>query len=69
MNIERENQKYKECGPFNVALDYVSFEDGTYEWQVSIEWTDGAPSTDMDFKTYNQQFDAILNGEITIMFW
>ncbi len=54
MNIERENQKYKECGPFNVALDYVSFEDGTYEWQVSIEWTDGAPSTDMDFKTYDE---------------
>ncbi len=54
MNIERENQNYKECGPFNVALDYVSFEDGTYEWQVSIEWTDGAPSTDMDFKTYDE---------------
>jgi len=41
---ERENQKYKECGSFNVALDYVSSEDGTFYWEVTIEWTDGTPS-------------------------
>ena len=54
MESERENQRYKECGQFNVAFDYVLFKDGTYEWQVSIEWTDGAPSTDMDYKTYDE---------------
>lgn len=54
IEYERENQKYKECGQFNVALDYVSFKDGTYNWQVSIEWTDGAPSTDMDYETYDE---------------
>lgn len=41
---ERENQKYKECGSFNVALDYVSSEDGTFYWEVTIEWMDGTPS-------------------------
>ena len=51
---ERENVKYKECGSFNVALDFVLFKDDSSEWQVSIEWTDGAPSTDIDFKTYDE---------------
>ncbi len=51
---ERENQKYKECGPFNVALDHVAFKDGTYVWEVSIEWTDGAPGTNMEFEKYDE---------------
>ena len=47
---ERENQKYKECGSFNVALDYVSFENGTYIWEVCIEWSDGACPTVMEYE-------------------
>jgi hypothetical protein len=51
---ERENQRYKECGNFNVALDFVLFKDDSSEWQVSIEWTDGALDTDISCKTYNE---------------
>lgn len=57
MEIKRENQEYKECGSFNVTLDYVSFENETYEWQVSIEWTDGVPSTKICFKIYNEALE------------
>lgn len=51
---ERENQKYKECGSFNVALDYVSFENGTHIWEVCIEWSDGACPTVMEYEKYKE---------------
>lgn len=51
---ERENQKYKECGSFNIALDCVSFEDGTFHWEVIIEWTDGTPSDIEKYDTYEK---------------
>lgn len=51
---ERENQEYKECGLFNIALDFVLLKDDSIEWQVSVEWTNGAQSTDIDYKTYDE---------------
>lgn len=54
MQEERENQKYKECGSFNVVLDYVSSEDGTCYWEVAIEWTDGTPCDTEKYDTYEK---------------
>lgn len=34
---EIENVKYKECGVFNVALDFIVFNDDTTTWQVRVE--------------------------------
>ncbi len=54
---EIENVKYKECGVFNVALDFIVFNDDTTTWQVRVEWTDGAYPTENDFDKYDDAVD------------
>jgi hypothetical protein len=49
----RKHVRRRECGPFNVALDYVSFGDETEGWEVVIELTDGR-STHMNFATLDE---------------
>jgi len=50
---ERENQKYKECGLFNVALDFVLLKDGTEFWEVDIEFEDNTSyNTTFEYETY-----------------
>lgn len=52
---ERENQKYKECGQFNVALDFVLLKDGTEFWEVDIELGDDASyDTTFEYDTYEE---------------
>lgn len=54
---KRENVEYKDCGIFNVALDFVLFKDDSTEWQVIINWTDDAYPTNKDFKTYKEAYE------------
>jgi hypothetical protein len=53
--VERENQKYKECSSFNVALDQVLYKDGTIGWEVSIEQTNGTN----DISKFEKYEDAL----------
>ena len=50
--VDVENDKYKECYAFNVALDFVRMFDGSSQWHVCLEYRDGSGETFV-FDKYN----------------